>query len=415
MRVLGHLVAGLTILAMGVVVAAAADAQETGAPERPFLRTELSYSEMLFDRQAHVTDKAVQMLKARADGRLEDWSLYLGGRLSASYLMERTNRAGKFPILSRLPPTHTRGTQDAYGVINEVSLGATLTLPYVSVYVHGEYTELAYRGQDDLQWRKAFVVLGDLDAFPLYAAFGRKTVNFGNFTTYAPFTHSHSSHYFWAQTRAEVLELGYVDARTEIAVSAMKARRGFRVVNSPNQSGAYDNFAANAVHRVPLGEGRQLSFGAGWIKGTIYDSTLAHHPPAIGVAPFWNAAWDAHVTYESPRFDLMAEFGRTVEDWPATFHHVEAATVQGRMRGAVIGKPAIFSLSLSRGVHGTPGTPWERMGQVIAGVEVDVTPHIRLGAEYMYNWGFVPLILPRITADRDVESHTLIFGAELTF
>ena len=92
-----------------------------------------------------------------------------------------------------------------------------------------------------------------------------------------------------------------------------------------------------------------------------------------------------------------------------------ALTLQGRYRSEILGKPAIWSISASRGEQGSNGTEWERMGQVILGLEVQAYENVTIGAEYLYNEGFVPLILPTITGDRSVTSHTLITGVRVTF
>ena len=379
------------------------------------VETVLGYSETMFDRQDTVTNKIPFMLRARRDGLLPANRLVIGGRVIGTNITERTNTPGKFPILSRLPPTHTSGRSDNYGVINEATLGVTWTLPMVTVFAQGEYTEVEYPGQDDFQLRKYWVVLGDLDRWPVYLAFGRKTVNFGNFATYAPFTHSHSNHYFWSQSDDPVIEIGYVTDRTELALTLIPEHRGLRVVSSPDNDGDLENFALNASHRFDLPNGGGLTLGAGYLRGTIYDSVIAHHPPSVGINRGWNGAYNVNVTYTRGPLDLMAEFTRTEDAWPATGHKVSALTVQGRYRGQLLGRPAVYSVSGSRGVQGASGTEWERMEQVILGLEVDVARHVTLGAEYMYNNGFVPLILPTITADRDVESHTFIVGAKMTF
>ena len=94
---------------------------------------------------------------------------------------------------------------------------------------------------------------------------------------------------------------------------------------------------------------------------------------------------------------------------------MSALTLQGRYRSELFGKPTTYSISASHGEQGTTGTEWERMGQVILGVELDATENVTFGAEYLYNVGFVPLIMPTITGDRSVESHTLITGIKVTF
>ncbi|WP_371223543.1 hypothetical protein [Roseovarius sp. 2305UL8-3] len=375
----------------------------------------LSYSNVMFDRQEHVTDKIAQALKARQRGELPEMGLRFGGRAIGTIISEKSNTPGKFPILSRLPPTHTSGKSDTFGVINEISANATLTMPMVTAFVQGEFTEVEYPGQDDVQLRKYWLAVGDLDRFPVYVALGRKTVNFGLFETYAPFTHSHSSHYFWAQSDDPVLEIGYVTDRTELTFSLIPEHRGNRVLSSPRNNGDLSNFALNGSHRFDLPGEASFRLGAGFLRGSIYDSTVAHHPPGIGINRYWNEIWDVNATYSRGPFDLQAEFSRTMHDWAATGHHVSALTLQGRYRSELLGRPATWSVSASRGEQGEDGSEWERMEQIILGLEVKATDNVTLGAEYLYNAGFVPLIMPRITGDRSVESHTLLTGVKITF
>ncbi|AAV96237.1 hypothetical protein KQ247_04045 [Ruegeria pomeroyi] len=377
--------------------------------------TDAGYAARMFDRQDDVTNKTVLALRARQSGALQDYRLYLGGRFLGSVIHESTNTTGKFPILSRLPPTHTLGTSDTYGVVNEASLNATLTLPWVTAFVQGEYTEVEYPGQDATQLRKYWIALGDLNQSPFYLAIGRKTVNFGNFASYAPFTHTHSSHYFWAQSDDPLIELGYVTERTELALSLLPAHRGLRVVSSPKNNGDYENFAFNASHRFDLRGDMMLKLGAGYLRGTIYDSTIAHHPPGTGINRSWNGAYNVNATLSGSNFDLMAEFTQTEEVWPATGHSVNATTVQGRYRASVLGKPVTYSLAASRGIQGAKGTAWRKMDQVVLGMEMALNPHLTIGAEYMFNDGFVPLIMPTVTAVNGVRSHTVIGGIKLTF
>ncbi|WP_299848598.1 hypothetical protein [uncultured Roseovarius sp.] len=417
-RVLKYLTA--SFIAFSIPYAASADVTSRSDRVAAYsfddvIKTDLRYSEQMFDRQDHVTDKIAVALRARQSGVLAPLSFYFGGRLVMTYISEKTNTAGKFPILSRLPPTHTSGKSDSYGVLNEASLNATITLPWVTAFVQGEYTEVEYPGQEDLQLRKYWVAVGDLDRAPFYVGVGRKTVNFGNFASYAPFTHSHSSHYFWSQTDDPLIELGYVTDRTHLALSIIPEHRGLRVISSPDNDGDLSNFALNGTHRFDLANARSVTVGGGYLRGTIYDSTIAHHPPGVGINRSWNNAYNVNATYSGSNYDVMAEFTQTADSWPATGHKVSATTLQGRYRSKILGKPAVYSLTASRGVQGANGTEWERMEQVILGLEFEPTPHVKLGAEYMYNAGFVPLILPTRVGDRSVESHTFIVGAELTF
>lgn len=380
------------------------------------LETDLEYARKLFDRQDNVTNKNIVMLKQEQDGSLEPYRIYLSGRFVGSVIDEKTNTSGKFPLLSQFPNTHTQGEHDRYDAINDISVSATAVTPWVKGLVQWEYSDIEYPHQEQKQIRKYYVTLGNLDKMPFYATYGKKTVNFGDFASYAPFTHSHSAHYFWAQTDEPLFEVGYVDERSMIAASIIKNDRELRVLNSPTNDDAYENFALNAYHHFYFDSDLKLKVGGGYLRGTIYDSALAHHPPGIGFNDRnWNGAMNANMTLKGESFDLMAEYTQTVDDWPATDHHVSAYTVQGRYRDTLLTRPATYSLMYSEGKQGKDGDEWDKMRQGVAGLEVEVIPHVELGAEYLYHHGFVPLILPRVTADDGVASHTVIVGAKVTF
>lgn len=380
------------------------------------VETNVDYSKVMFDRQNDVTNKAGVILRYKKTGELQPYRLYVGMRAIGTVINEHTNTAGKFPIISRLPPTHTNGKDDTYDVINEVSVNATAIFPWFSAFVQGEYTEVEYPGQDDKQLRKYFFTFGDIEQFPLYVTVGKKTVNFGDFSSYAPFTHSYNSHYFWAQTDEPLIEAGWITDRTELAFSLIRNDRGLRVVNSPDNNGDFDNWAINASHVFDVFEQNTVKVGGGFLRGTIYDSTLAHHPPSAGLNDrSWNSAIDANVTYSAPNYDLMAEYTHSTNEWPATDFHVSALTLQGRYFDTIYSMPTTYSVMASQGVQGDDGEEWEKMEQIVFGIETEVMPHLLIGGEYMFNHGFVPLILPKVTGDAGVTSHTFILGGKVTF
>ena len=383
----------------------------------PFIGLNREYAEIIHDKQNYVTDKAAQQLIMRQDGLLEGNKLIVSGRGIGTVIVEKTNTDGKFPILSRIPPSHTNKSFGHEQIIQDAQLGLTATLPYTTLYAQGEYIDAVYTGQEKQQWRKYFVTLGDLDVFPMYLSFGKKTVSFGDFVSYAPFTHNHSAHYFWAQTDDDPLfEVGYIDNGWHATASLIKDDRGLRVVNSPEGEDGWNNFAANISKKWMVGSGDAVKFGAGFLRGTIYDGTLAHHPPVFGSPDRnWNGAWDINATYMGGDFDLNFEFTRTLEEWPATDAHVHALTLQGRYFDYIYDFPVTYSLMFSEGRQGDTDDEWFHMMQTVAGFEAKIHPNVSIGVEYLNNIDFVPLILPRLTADDGVVSHTLQVGAKITF
>lgn len=380
-----------------------------------YVKTDLEHSRMLFDRQENVTNKISNHLKAKRDGVIERESFYLGGRFIASYMREHTNTAGKYPILSRIPNLHTTGRNGNEWVINDGSINTSLNYDILTAFVQGEYTEVEYPGQDQWQLRKYAFVIGDLEQFPVYLAFGRNTVAFGDFSTYAPYTHSHNSHYFWTQTDDPHFELGYVGENFDATFSLLPNDRGLRVAHAPDKNG-YENFAANVSGVIAIDSKRQLKIGGGFLRGSIYDSAIAHHPPGVGGDDKdWNPIWDVNLTLSGVNYDIMAEYTRTIDDWPATNREVSALTLQGRYRDSLLSYPTTYSFVFSRGEHGAKDTEWEHMIQTVAGVEARLLPNVEVGAEYVFNAGFVPLIMPQVTGDRGVRSHTVIVGTKVTF
>ena len=378
-------------------------------------------SEIMFDRQNHVTDKNVQQLKLRqklqnGEKILKDKKFTLGGRFIGHSMYEKTNTDGKFPILSRLPPSHTSNDEDNVNLVSDASFNMTATLPMVTAFGQGEYTESAYKGQDRFSWRKYWVTVGDLDKFPAYLTVGKKSINFGDMSSYSPFTHSHNAHYFWAQSKEPVVEVGYVDNGWHASGTLIKNDRGLRVLNSPSNDGNYENFALNATKRIALSGDKSVKLGAGYVRGTIYDSSVAHHPPSAGADDRdWNGAYNLHAVYNTDKYDLMAEFTRTIDEWPATDSEVHALTLQGRYRDYLWHFPTTYSLMWSEGVQGDRDDEWHKMTQTVLGIESKLLPNMSLGLEYLLNTGFVPLIMPKITADDGVVSHTAIAGVKVTF
>lgn len=390
--------------------------KEVDAAMPPHIGLSREASRVMFDRQNHVTDKATQQLLMRQDGILPDNKFIVGGRFNGVYISERTNTDGKFPILSRLPPSHTNGNHDNYSVVNDASISGTITLPYVTFYGQGEYTELNYTGQSPREWRKYFVTLGDLDVFPAYLTFGKKTVSFGNMDSYAPFTHGHNAHYFWAQNDDPLFELGYLDDSLHATVSVIKNDRGKRVLNAPKDNDGYKNIAASVTKKFTVGDLHRFKLGAGYLRGTIYDSSLAYHPPGVGLSDRdWSGAWNINGVYSIGSFDLMAEFTRTFEEWPATGANVHALNLQGRYMDYIWQFPTTYSLMYSQGIQGDSDDEWARMDQFVAGLEMQIHPNLAIGAEYLLNSGFVPLVAPTVVADDGVVSHTFLTGVKVTF
>jgi len=378
----------------------------------------VNYSDLIFNRQEHVTDKALVQLQEREKGTLQEGKVYLGGRFAWMQIYEGTNTAGRFPILSRQPPQHPREKWANMDMISDGSTNATLVLPWVTAFVQNEYSEIEYSGQEQFQWRKWFITIGDLKQSPYYLTVGKNTVEFGDFTSFTPVTHTHNAHYFWAQTQDfPQVAVGYARDGLHASATLLPGGRGLRVLDTPRREHSYDNFALNISKRFELDEDMSLKVGGGFLRSTIYNSTLSHHPPnTAGVNPSrYNPAMDLNLMFTYRNWDIAAEFNRTLREWPSTNWPVSAMSLQTRLRDSLLGRPFTYSLMYSRGEHGRNGTEWEAMQQIVGGLEWSVTPNVDLFAEYIHSDGFVPLIRIQQLANKSVSSDAVFLGGKFTF
>ena len=333
------------------------------------IKSDAAFSNTLFDRQENPVGRERAVLRGRLDDTIEDGAVTVGAFGVVKQFAERTNTDGKFPILSRLPNQHD---DDHYGeriVLQHAALGAVLPLAsWATAVVEGFYTDVAYTGQDDFQLRQAYLLLGDLEKSPWYGLVGRASIDFGDFTSFTPYTHSYNAHYFWAESDDPVALIGYDNGRLRASATLIPSGRGLRTLNTPDDDG-FDNFAVNVARTWTWEYDVWTRIGAGYLHSTIYDSAEPHHPPGVGIDKTRNAAIDLFARGQYENWEWMGEYSRTLEDWPATDAPVEAWTVQGRYTTTFLESPTRFSAMVSRGVQGRTGTEWERMDQWVLGAE----------------------------------------------
>ena len=107
-------------------------------PESFLLDTKLEYSKEMLSAQRTVVNKAPYLLESYSNGLLEPGKIYLSGHAIYSQYHERTDTAGKFPILGRFPSQHTSGTSADESILDMADIALTYAAnDWVSVFVHG--------------------------------------------------------------------------------------------------------------------------------------------------------------------------------------------------------------------------------------------------------------------------------------
>lgn len=382
-----------------------------------FVNMAPDHSSMIHDWQNDVVGKPLKTLEARRDGGLRKGNVYWGGLLKGSLMGEATNTKDKFAILSRFPTQHSGSTGSRF-VVNNVALSATATMhDWVTATALFDYSETEYASDEAFDMRKAYLTVGNLKESPFYAMVGRNTVDFANSDSFNPFTHTMNNHYFRVESDGPVIALGYAGHGTHVVATLMNGGRHQRVASHPDGN-HMKNFAVNATQTIEVGGQSLVKVGAGYLHSSIYDSLTPHHTPAGIVASeerTRNGVWNAYAEAKIDNVALMAEFSQTLDNWFATGHKVRAWTVQGEYFFDNWGRPASLSATYSRGEQGADGVEWEFMEQAVLGYESEVADHFYLGAEYVFNHGFVPLINILNDSDSGVVNHSLVLGGRYVF
>ena len=371
----------------------------------------------LLDWTQDPTGTSRKLLRARESGTLKSGRGLVHARLQAVQMEEWTNTAGKFPILSRFPNQHPDGLRGSQLVVPRGQIAASYALPWVTLFGEAIYTDTLYHGDERWDVRRATVTVGDLDRAPVYAKYGNDFVDFGHMGAYNPFLQSMNWHYFKVHAEG-VAAVGYDANGIEASATWIPGKRQTRVATADEGD---LNFAIDASIRRQLRGGVEVEVGGGYLHSTIYDTAVPHHIPGqrAGQEATRNGAinlrGEVNAETQVGGLDAMAEYTRTIDDWPATDIPVSALTVQGRWRGHAMGRPLALSAGYGLGHQGADGTEWEAMQQFVLGAELTLHPTARVQAEYVYNTGFAPLIMIQRTSDKDVKAHTLALGATVGF
>ena len=292
------------------------------------VNTSVAHTRKMLDWQENTTGKTLSLLTNKANGTLAPNSLTIGGGMKAGLMWQTTSDAGLFPILSRFPDFTARTeTSSGVFVINNAALAFTGTFgDWTSFYLQPEYSETEFFGQSEFQLRKAFVVFGNLEKSPFYAAFGRKTIDFGNFDGYNAFTQTEAQHYFHAVSDQPVLELGYYNNGFKLTGTAFSGGRQLRLgyAGAENEN-KIANFAASVEKEFMVGNGSSFTVGTSYFHDTSYRNNFTAHtfgligslPPPANFIEYRNGAVDMFAEYNSEMFDFMVEYTTTLKPWGA--------------------------------------------------------------------------------------------------
>ncbi len=369
-------------------------------------------------------------------------SLTIGASIIAIMDYQSSNRDSKFGYLMR----HPTSANEIGKTVSEVAIhSAQFSVignvnSWISFYGEALYNpEQSFGpgtttalGRNTIHLRKGFVVLGDLNKSPFYAAIGKMDATFGQPGSVNPFTNSTNWHAFAGLGYAA--QLSYHKAGLHLSAMAIQGGAQFRVLNAPventNVPSKLNNFALDGSYTLKFGRG-SVKLGASYLHGTSYvqDFPVQHFNPGKENNP----ATAVYSTIQLGTFVFKGAYTTTLKVWPGTHNPNKpldiypASKVSSLSFGAktdVMNRgnwKSSISFEFSNFVAGAKGSPWERQNQYVLGWSSQYKAGCRLFAELFHTQGYEPLNFvsgghnpqnPGETwSDRDAKSYGVVVGS----
>ena len=372
--------------------------------------------------------------------------IILGTSLISIFDYQSSNTDSKFGYLMRHPTSANEiGKTVSEFVIHSAQISLTGDVNNWMSF----YTELLYNpeqsfgpgtitalGRNQIQLRKGFVVLGDLNKYPIYGAIGKMDAPFGQTESVNPFTNSTIWHAFGGLGYGA--QISFKKSGFHATVMGIQGGAQFRVLNNPvdstNVPSRINNFSLDANYTLKFGENsnNSIKLGASYVHGTSYcqDFPVQHFNPGKENNP----AVSYYTTILFSGFELKAAYANTMHEWPGTFNPnppldvFKASKVSSLSIGAKYnfkpGNHFQFAISgeFSNFVAGPDGSPWERQNQTVLGLQAKVKGGSTLFMEVFNTQGYSPLNWisggnfadPGTTwSDRDATSNGIVIGAKV--
>ncbi len=374
-------------------------------------------SEQLLSHTEWTNTKPLILLRGRQSGDLAA-RITFGGQAIAMGDWEYSNRASKFDWVMRFPTNGNEvGNHVSELTVHSASLSMTAALtPWMTTYVSMLYNPEQNFGagtnttvaRNTVTVNSAFVLLGNLRKFPVYAALGKIDVPFGLNDTVSPFSNSWNWHTFAGL--ANGAELGFVRGGLHLRAMAIEGGAQFRAVNTPVSGtgvpSLVNNYAFDANYTAHL-QDLSVMAGASYERGSDYcDPYPAGH---FGACHVFNPAWAAYGTATWRRLRVNVDFARTTDPWlasgtpalapngkPNPYAASPAAIVSARTIGARYALPVTpqgvdLSFEFSAVHSGAADTPWHRQKQWVLGLAHRYAPGIKGFVEAIHTQGYAPL------------------------
>lgn len=391
------------------------------------------------------------LLQEKSNGNLRNNSLIIGTSLITIADYQRSNTDSKFAYLMRHPTSNNQiGKVVTEAVIHSFQLSVTATInSWLSTHAEilynpeqsfgtGTITDLA---RNQLQLRKGFVVIGNLETFPLYGAIGKMDAPFGQMGSVSPFTNSTMWHAFGGLGYGA--QIGFKTGGLHAKLMAVQGGSQFRAMHTPVGAGTrvpskVNNYVADLNYTFNVSEDADLLIGGSYLKGSAYCQAfpVEHFNPCEDNNPAYTYYGKLNV---NNRLTIKGGFAKTTEVWKGTFNPTPPLNVFEASKVSSLDIGAKYDLNESDKVKytisgefsdfraGPDGAPWERQNQIILGFAGLINNSSKLFVEIFNTQGYAPLNFISGSANfqpfppgethsvRDASSTGIVVGAQISF
>lgn len=411
-----------------------------------FVGINSAYSYQVLDHAENSNMRQIIQLEAIRDGELDN-RVTLGGAITAIANYQTTNSDSKFSWLTRNPTSANQiGDEVSEIVVHSAQLQTTARFTdsitgFVELLYNPEQSfgsgTITDLNRNQVQVRRAYVLWGDLESTPWYAAIGKMDTPFGLNDTVSPFTNSTVWHSFAGLAYGGMV--GYYKDGLHVRGMAIQGGSQFRAANTPvegtNVPSRVNNFALDANYSGTFGDRNTFLVGASYQHGSPYcqEYPIFHFNPCDDNNP----AYSVYSRVDLGDLRLIGEYARTTNEWPGTqvpdptnplsvFEAEETTSwgIGGRY-AFDIGQdsPLYVSGEFSTFIAGDDGAPWERQNQWVLGGSYFITPSVNIFGELIRAEGFAPLNFltggnfpdGSTWSERDAQTDVVNFGIQAAF
>jgi hypothetical protein len=360
-------------------------------------------------------EKVQILLEERKNGELKNGQLVVGASLISLLDYQKSNRDSKFAYLMRHPTSRNQiGKEVSEAVIHSFQLGLTGAInDWLALHAEilydpsqsfgsGTITSL---GRNQLQLIKGFVLIGDLNRFPVYGAVGKMDAPFGQTGSVSPFTNTTMWHAFGGLGYGA--QVGFSKWNLNATFMAVQGGAQFRALHTPvadstSVPSLINNFTADINYTIPISRQIRFRLGGSYMHGSAYcqDFPVTHFADCDECNP----AFAGYARLDiAQRFILKGSYAQTLEVWKGTYNPSPPLDIYEAVRVSSMDIGASYMLNtkgnirytvsgeFSNLIAGDDGSPWERQNQTVIGASALIKESSKLFAEYFYTQGYVPL------------------------